>query len=118
MKARTEWWFVLLAFLPALATASVYAEAFVASRALGHWPIPSVEDPKDLVTAPLHGVSTFLVLTLLPGAILFAAITLKNWRLLRNPSRYWVWIAVFGVLLFINLWLGRHDSRTWAWWWD
>jgi hypothetical protein len=64
---RTEWWFSVLALLPALAIASVYAEAFLAAHVLGHTPIPTVEDPKNLVTAPLH--STLLMLSVLPGAV-------------------------------------------------
>jgi hypothetical protein len=44
----------LAALAPAFVVALVYVEAFLASRALGNWPIPSLEDPKGLVTAPLH----------------------------------------------------------------
>ena len=118
MKARAEWWFGVLALLPALATTSVYAEAFLASRALHHWPIPSVEDPKHLATAPLHVISTILLLSVLPGAIFLAAVSIKNWRLLRSPSRYWVWLAIFALSFMLQLWFGHNDASTWEWWWD
>lgn len=115
MRARTEWWFVLLALLPALATISVYTEAFLASQVLGHWPIPSLDDPKQLVTAPLHSVTAILVLLMLPAGIVLAAVSMRNWRLLRRPSRYWVWMVVFAVSLAL-FWL--NPSTTWEWWWD
>jgi hypothetical protein len=52
----------------------------------------------------------------LPGGIILAAISVKNWRFLRDPSRYWVWLTIFALSL-IYLWLD-NDSRTWEWWWD
>ena len=115
-ESSIEWWFVLLALLPALATAFVYVEAFLASRALGHWPIPSLDDPKDLVTAPLHRLSAILVLLVLPGGIFLAAVSVKNWRVLRTYHRYLIWLGIF-VLSFICL-LVTNTSRTWEWWWD
>lgn len=114
-RLSVEWWFVLLAVLPALATASVYGEAFVASRALGHWPIASLDDPKNLVTAPLHRVSALLVLLVLPAGIFLAAVSVKSWRVIRNHRRYWIWIGIF-VLSFISLLI--DNSKTWEWWWD
>lgn len=83
----------VLALLPVLAMASVYSEASLASRTLGHWPIPSLEDPKELPTWALHYVSALLVLSTLPGAILVGAISLKRWRVFRTPSIYGVWIG-------------------------
>src|SRR3954468_22415315 len=115
MKARTEWWFGTVALVPALATASVYAEAFLASRALNHWPIPSLEDPKDLVSAPLHVVSAILLVSVLPAAVFVAAVSVKNRRLLRSPSRYWVWLSIFTLSFMLQLWLGHNDPRTWEW---
>jgi len=117
-RARAEWWFSLLALLPALAIGCVYAEAFLASRSLGHWPTPSIEDPKNLPTAPLHVVSAILVLSVLPGAVVFAAVSVKNWRVLRKPSAYWVWVAALALSLSLYLWAGHVDPRTWEWWWD
>lgn len=117
-RPRVEWWFCLLGLLPALAIACVYAEASLASFALGHWPIPSIEDPKGLPTAPLHFVSAMLVLSVLPGAVFFAAVSIKNWRVLQKPSVYWAWIAAFVLALALYLWLGHADLRTWEWWGD
>ena len=118
MKARTEWWFGVLALLPAIATMSVYAEAFLASRTLHHWPIPSVADPQHLDKAPLHVISTILLLSVLPGAIFLPAVSIKNWPLLRNHSRYWVWLAIFALSFTLQLWLGHIDPSKWEWWWD
>jgi hypothetical protein len=112
-RARAEWWFCMLALLPVLATASVYSEAFLASRTLGHWPIPSLEDPNDLPTWALHYVSAVLVLSTLPGAILVGAISLKSWRVFRTPSIYWVWIGAFVLSFGLFLWLAQADPRTW-----
>jgi hypothetical protein len=116
LKARTEWWFVLLALLPALATAAVYCEALLASRALGHWPIPSVDDPKDLVTAPLHQLSGILVVLVIPGAIFLAAVCVKNWRVLRHQRHYWIWIGICALSLIYST--VTASSTTWEWWWD
>ena len=116
--SRVKWWFGLLTLLPALATASVWAEAFLASRALGHWPTPSLEDPKDLVTAPLHVVSALLVLAMLPGALFLLAVCIKNWRALSRASSHWLWLAVFATSLAVHVWVVTAYPRTWEWWWD
>ena len=116
---RVERWFSLLASLPAIAIASVYTEAFLASRSLGHWPIPSVDDPKDLSTAAFHAMSALLILSVLPGAVFFAAVLVRNRRVLRQPSTYWVWVAFFALSLTFYFYLGDvGDPRTWDWWWD
>lgn len=117
-RARAEWWFCVLALLPVLAIASVYSEAFLASRTLGHWPIPSLEDPKGLPTWALHYVSALLVLSTLPGAILVGAISLKSWRVFRTPSIYWVWLGTFVLSFGFFFWSAQADARTWEWWWD
>ncbi len=117
-RARAEWWFCALALLPVLATACMYSEAFLASRALGHWPIPSLEDPQDLPTWPLHYVSAALLLSTPPGAVFLAAISVKSWRVFRTPSIYWVWMGAFVLSLGLYVWSGHADPRTWEWWWD
>ena len=117
-RARAEWWFCMLALLPVLATACVYFEAFLASRTLGHWPIPSLEDPKHLPTWALHYVSAGLLVSTLPGALVLGAISLKSWRVFRTPSIYWVWMGIFVLSFGLFLWSGRADPTTWKWWGD
>jgi hypothetical protein len=67
-RHRIEWWFYALALLPLLALGTVYLEASLASIVLGHWPIPSLNDPKDLPTAPLHFLAGALLLVALPAS--------------------------------------------------
>src|SRR5215471_7102947 len=112
MNARTERWFIVLCLLPALAIASVYAEALLASHALKHRPIPSLEDPKSLVTAPVHFVSTMLVLSVFPATVILAVVVVKNRRSLRTRSRYWVWISIFVLAFAFQLWLSHRDPKT------
>ena len=116
--ARPEWWFLCLAGLPALSTILVYGEACIASLMLGHWPIPYVDDPKQLATAPLHFVSTLVLLAVLPGAIFLTAVSIKNWRTLRTSHVYWPWIGFLVVSLAFLLWISRTETRTWSWWAD
>jgi hypothetical protein len=112
---RIEPWFGLLCVFPALSTVFVYAEAALARAALGHWPIPNVNDPKDLATWPLHFVSAAFVLGAIPALVFLTAIAVKNWRVLRAPSRYWFWLAVFAATCLSG---DLVPTQIWQWWWD
>jgi hypothetical protein len=92
-----EPWFAILCFLPLAATVLVYIEAVLASIFLGHWPIPSANDPKDLPTWPLHSFSTQLVMAMPALVVFVGAIALKNWRAFHRPIRYWLWIGLFAA---------------------
>ena len=118
-SAQVERWFKIVCLLPLVALVSVYAEAIAAARVLGHWPIPSVNDPKDLATGPLHLISSVLVLAQLPLFVFVLTVLIKSYRTLVRPSAYWFWIAVFLGGYVITHLLGRSDpGNVWYWWWD
>jgi len=118
-QARVERWFVLLCAAPLIVSISVYVEASIAALSLGHWPTPSVNDPKDLATWPLHLLVAALVLTVYPAAIFTVAVTARSWRVLRTASAYRWWFAMF-IVGHIGIQLSaRFDPwRVWYWWWD
>jgi len=116
---KVERWFAALCLFPVLVTASVYLEAIVATMTLHHWPIPSIDDPKSLTTWPLHAVSTILILAIYPLLVILLAIALKNWRVLRVRSRYWIWMGVYVVGYAVLILSSYVDPwRVWYWWWD
>ena|SRR5687768_8669041 len=117
--ARIEPWFRNLCLLPMLALGCVYFETLVAALTLGHWPVPSVNDPKHLLTAPLHLVSTALVLLLHPLLLLVVAVAAQNWRVIRSNAAYWPWLSVLGLGWALIVLSGHFDpGAVWYWWWD
>jgi hypothetical protein len=104
--------------VPGLAVSSVYLEGLLASTALGHWPVPSVDDPKYLVTAPLHVVSALLLLLVVPGSAIVGLAAAVSWRALRRPSVQWMWLAIFAASWALLGYSRRSDAATWAWWFD
>ncbi|HYS55880.1 MAG TPA: hypothetical protein VER58_19130 [Thermoanaerobaculia bacterium] len=117
---RVERWFSAVCAMPLTTLGFVYFEAVAAAIALGHWPVPSLNDPKDLLTWPLHAFSTILLLSSFPMPILVLALVIKNWRFLRSPTTYWVRLTLFAsgyALLFVVL--PRLDpGHVWEWWFD
>ena len=110
-----EKWFAITCLVPISATVFVEIEAVLARVVLGYWPVPSANDPKNLLTFPLHIISSILVLGSLPTLIFMGAIAIKNWRVLRVASGYWLWIALF------MLGFATHSMlplSVWSWWWD
>ena len=114
-----ETWFRNLCLVPSLVLFSVHAEALSATVALGHWPVPSVDDPKYLATAPMHLVSTALVLLLYPLSLMLVVVALKNWRVVRYQIAYSRWCAIF-VLGWAGIYLSSFydPGGVWYWWWD
>jgi len=114
-----EPWFRFLCALPWLALGSVYLEALLAALTLGYWPIPSLNDPKDLPTGPLHVLSTLLVLSLYPGVLVLCGVVIGGWSTLRRSSLHWLWLVLFllGHLLVVAV--GQVDpGRVLYWWMD
>lgn len=110
---------MVLCATPFVVTACVYLEASLAALSLGHWPTPSVNDPKDLTTWPLHLLAAAGVLLIYPAAIFTVAVAGKSWRMFRFGSPYLGWLAVF-IAGHIALQLSaRLDPwQVWYWWWD
>jgi len=74
-----ERWFSALCAIPWLVIIGAYMEACAARLVSSRWPRPMFDDPKQLVTAPLHLVFQVLLLSLgvaIPVLIVFA---LWNW---------------------------------------
>jgi hypothetical protein len=118
-SVRVERWFALLCAFPALTVGCVYAEAILASFVLGHWPVPSQNDPKDLSTAPFHVASTVLVLLFQPAALFALAVAIRSWRVVRARSAYWLWLAVLVAGYAVVVLSARVDiGNIWYWWWD
>ncbi len=110
-----EWLFRALALSPVIFLGLVYGEASIAAFALGHWPIPSAEDPKALVTAPLHLVSQCALLALPLAAVIFVFIGANRFGAFKQPR---VWLAVFlasWTILVVSPLLG---PVTLEWWFD
>jgi hypothetical protein len=118
MARRVEWWFSVLCLVPALALVSVYGEALLASAFLGHWPVPSVEDPKALPTAPLHWVSTGLFLAVWPSVAILVVVVAKSRAILRWPSPYWTWLGIWLASMVTAAVLSIVDPVTQTWWMD
>jgi hypothetical protein len=117
VTARHPWWPGLVALAPAFFVAVVYLEAFLASRALGHWPIPSLEDPKGLATAPLHLVSSALFLALVPAAAALLVFVGVKWREVFT-GRVLLSVAIAVASWSLLLSVSDRDEVTWAWWAD
>jgi hypothetical protein len=116
--ATPAWWFKLLCLGPLLFLLCVYLEAGLASFILGHWPVPSLEDPKDLPTASLHWFGTALFLSLPAGVVMLAAVMGWKGRKHEERSHHWWWLGVLAIS-----WIAMHvvvnaDMRTWSWWFD
>lgn len=112
-------WFRLLYALPWLALGCVYLEALLAALTLGHWPIPSINDPKDLQIAPIHLLSTLISLSVYPGALALGIFAIRGWSTLRRSSRSWFWLGfcLLGhLLLFASCYI--DPGRVWYWWMD
>jgi hypothetical protein len=110
-----EWLFRVLALSPAAFLALVYGEASMASVTLGHWPVPSAEDPKALVAAPLHLVSQYTFLALPLTAVLFVVIGANGFGAFKQPR---VWLAVFLASWTILVVSPLLDPVTVEWWFD
>lgn len=114
-----DFWFRLLCALPWLTLGCVYLEALLAALTLGHWPVPSLDDPKDLLTAPLHIVSTLFVLTICPGPLVLGLVVGRDWAAFRRPSRSWRWLGFFLLgYLFLAASMSIDPGRVWYWWAD
>jgi hypothetical protein len=107
--------FRMLALGPMVFLGLVYAEAWAASASLGHWPIPSVHDPKSLPTAPLHLLSLVAFLALGPASALFVMIGARRFHELKNPL---VWLGLFVVSWAIFFAAPLLDPVTAEWWAD
>jgi hypothetical protein len=118
MRRQIEWWFGVLCVIPALALVCVYGEALLASRFLGHWPVPSLEDPKALPTAPLHWVSTVLFLAVWPSVAVLAVVLAKSWAVVKRPSAYWPWLGIWVMSMIVAAALSKLDPATETWWMD
>jgi hypothetical protein len=110
-----EWLFRILALGPVVFLGLVYGEAWTASVTLGHWPIPSVEDPKALPTAALHLVSQCALLALLPAAVLFVVIGANRLEVLKHPR---VWLGAFLASWTVLVVWPLLDPVTLEWWFD
>jgi hypothetical protein len=102
-----------------LILASVYLEALAAFGALGHWPMPSADDPKFVPTAALHYLSLALLVALFPVLFLTLVLAVVKWRVVLTSRVYrnWLCISLGGFSL---LWvLARLDpGKVWYWWFD
>jgi hypothetical protein len=102
-----------------LVLAAVYLEALAASLALHHWPIPSLDDPKSIPTAPLHLLNTPLVFGLFPVALVTFAIAVANWRMFLCSSFYRSWLSINVLGIVLHLVLAYTDpGQVWNWWLD
>lgn len=111
-------WFRLLCALPWLAFGCVYLEALLAALTLGHWPIPSLNDPKDLQTAPLHVLSTLVLVSVYPGVLVLCVVGISGWSTLRSRSS-WSWLGFFVLGHVLLVASGYVDpGRVWYWWMD
>ena len=116
---RTERLLASLCAIPIAIVILIYGEAIIVRLMLGHWPVPSVDDPSSLATAPLDILIALLIVAVYPSLPIIIMIAAKSWRALRSPSRYWLWFAmlVFGHVLFVVS--ARVDpGGIWYWWWD
>jgi hypothetical protein len=118
MSRQVEWWLKLLCLVPMLALACIYVEAALAARFLGHWPVPSIEDPKELPTAAFHWVSTVFFLGSWPCLTIALAVFAARWTLLRRASAYWVWLGVLLVSIVAAVLASEADPVTLTWWND
>ena len=107
--------FRFLALSPVLFLGLVYTEACAAWHVLGHWPVPSVDDPGALPTAPLHLLSGCALLALVPAAILFVQVGAGVFDRINHPRR---WLAAFLVAWTVLLLSPLLDPITAEWWLD
>jgi len=112
------WWFKLLCLAPILFVLCVYLEAAIAAAMLGHWPVPNLEDPKALPTAPLHVVATILLLSLPAGVVLVAVIVWRKGQGGHDRTPYWGWVGLLPMSWVIMYLVAHADVRTWSWWMD
>lgn len=115
---RVAFWIIIVT---ALATPTLmHLTAFVASLVLGHWPIPSLNDPKDIPgLKPLLIPLTMLVLLFIPAVFcwgLFTGIRLVQTR----AARPILWRAAAGAALLAAAFvLIRTDPwRVFEWFMD
>lgn len=118
-QPRVERWFIALCVVPGAATLSVYLEASLAALSLGHWPIPSIDDPAALATFPLHFVVAAAVLLTYPAPVVTFTFALRSWRTMRQATAYQRWLSLF-VAGHVALQLSARldPGRVWYWWWD
>jgi hypothetical protein len=113
--ALLELLFRTLALNPIVFLGLVYGEAWAASVSLGHWPIPSVQDPKSLPTAPLHFLSQCAFLALVPASALFVIVGARRFGELKHPR---VWLGVFLASWAVLVIAPFLDPVTAEWWMD
>jgi hypothetical protein len=116
---RTEWWFPPLCLFPLAALTSIYFEAFVARIVLGHWPIPSLNDPKDVASGSLHLITAVFVVSVYPAAVFTVALLLGNWRVVTSLNRSMLWSLLFLLSHVVFQVSARWDpGLVWYWWFD
>lgn len=116
---RVERWFALVCCFPWFVLVVFYLEAVAALASLGHWPVPSLDDPKNLPTAPLHLLSTLFVLALLPVMVLTLLAVFRSWRVDSHSRAYWRWLALSLCGFALCAVLAHLDpGRVWSWWLD
>ena len=112
---RVELWFKRACAIPILATLLVLVEAAIAQVVLGRVPIPSIDDPKNLPTDFIHSISTLFVLSTDVILIFLIAVIVKNRRVIRSESAYWVWLGLLAGGWLSGMLVPDHILR---WWWD
>ena len=115
MIPHVEWWFKAATLLPGVTAAFVHAEAWLASLALGHWPVPSLDDPKDLATWPVHSLSWGLFLAMYPAAIVVMSTLASRWRTSASVARYRWWVGAFVASWSLFWWHNATYSGVWEW---
>lgn len=118
-RQRVEWWFSALCTLPWLVFLGPYVEACAARLALSKWPRPTLDDPKQLATAPLHFVFQLLFLALNATVPLLILLVFWKWRRILSDWRYSVSVGMFAVGL-LSIWFAIHydPGRVWDWFFD
>lgn len=107
------------AFAPLLALAVVYLFSWRVASIIGHWPRPSLDDPKfvapgDGLADTLYASVLILLLLAVAGVIIFPLLT---YALRRAYARWWVITLI--VVFVVGCVLVRIDPGSrFAWYFD
>jgi hypothetical protein len=115
-KQPPKRWFLLVSAVPWLLIVTGYVEAVLASVVLGHWPRPSLDDPKQLATAPLHLIYQLLFIGLLPAFFWLIFMTISHRKALRAPSFYpFGWGIFLSGALILHFLTSADPGNVWYW---
>ena len=107
--------FALLSLSPAIAGLTVAAEALQFRWAMGRWPVPSLDDPKQQACLPFHPIAQLVVMSEPAFVVVALAAALAFGRFAHRRRSYRLALLLLAGGILLN---AAIPMRLWEWFWD